>query len=400
MKSFASSPRIVAPRVILTAIAIAIAVVGSLGVIGWKWRSPLLSTSLHAQEAYARPAALPTAAPNDATLNTVESAVPNSQRVEAPRQATQGESNGRNADVDGNGSGGSPNVVLAQAVAGTTSTSQGGTPEGKATLGVAAIKPTPALVAAVETVGKSNPMARVVESLDSQLSDRFNATRKFEIVSRSDLKELLKEQGLADSGNVDANDKSAAKSFKIAGVKYLLVTTLDDFQDMTAKEELKIQKEVLQVRTIRLSAIGKIYDSTTGKLLESANFQASTNKDVTDFATTTLDGNRTDFLLVAIARDMAGKIANRVVEVISPAKVTDVTGKQVTIDWGDGMFLAKGDKFEVFKLKEKANADPVEISIGFVEIKRVNPKSSTAEIVGENLGIDEGCILRRATTSQ
>ena len=277
---------------------------------------------------------------------------------------------------------------------------QDGTPEGKATLGVAAIKPTPALAAAVEKAGKSNPMARVVESLDSQLSDRFNATRKFEIVSRSDLKELLKEQGLADSGNVDANDKSTAKSFKIAGVKYLLVTTLDDFQDMTAKEELKIQKEVLQVRTIRLSAIGKIYDSTTGKLLESANFQVNTNKDVTDFATATLDGNRTDFLLVAIARDMAGKIASRVVEVISPARVTDVTGKQVTIDWGDGMFLAPGDKFEVFKLKQKANADPIEISIGFVQIKRVNAKSSSTEIIGENLGIDEGCILRRAMSSQ
>jgi len=62
MKSFASSPRIVAPRVILTAIAIA--VVGSLGVIGWIWRSSVISTSPHAQEEYARPAALPNAAPN------------------------------------------------------------------------------------------------------------------------------------------------------------------------------------------------------------------------------------------------------------------------------------------------------------------------------------------------
>ena len=272
--------------------------------------------------------------------------------------------------------------------------------DGKPTLGVSAIKPTPALIAAVEKKNKSNQMARTVESLDGQLIDRFNTTRKFEVVARSQLKELLKEQGLVDSGNIDTGDKSSAKSFKIAGVKYLLVTVLDDFEDITAREELKIQKEVLQVRTIRLSAVGQIYDSTTGKLLETANFQTSTNKDITDFATATVDGNRTDFLLVAIARDMAAKIANRVVDVVSPAKVTDVTGKQVTLDWGDGMFLSKGDKFEVFKLKQKANADPVEISMGFVEIKRVNPKSSSAEIVGENLGIDEGCILRRAVNPQ
>ena len=278
----------------------------------------------------------------------------------------------------------------------TCMNAQNGTP----TLGVAAIKPTPALAAAVEKKGKSNQMARTVESLDGQLIDRFNTTRKFEIRAGSDLKEILKEQILADSGTVDANDKSVAKSFKIAGVKYLLVTTLDHFEDITVREELKIQKEVIQVRKIELSAIGKIYDSTTGKLLESANFQTSTNKDITDFATATVEGNRTDSLLVAIARDMAAKIANRVVEVVSPAKVTDVTGKQVTIDWGDGMFLAKGDKFEVFKLKQKANADPVEISIGFVEIKRVNAKSSSSEIIGENLGIEEGCILRRAVGTQ
>lgn len=263
------------------------------------------------------------------------------------------------------------------------------------TLGIAAITPTTSLTQTVAKSDKTSSMGRVVESLDSQLIDRINATRKFEVVSRSDLKELLKEQSLADSGNVNANDKSAAKSFQIAGVKYLLVTTLDHFADITVKDELKIQKEVAQVRKIELSAIGKIYDSTSGKLLETANFQTSTNKDITDFATATVDGNRTDFLLVAIARDMAGKIANRVVDVISPAKVTDVTGKQVTIDWGDGMFLAKGDKLEVFTLKQKPNAAPIEISVGFVEVKRVNPTSTATEIVGENLGIAEGCVLRK-----
>ena len=43
---------------------------------------------------------------------------------------------------------------------------------------------------------------------------------------------------------------------------------------------------------------------------------------------------------------------------IAPPKVTDVTGKQVTINWGDG-FIARGDKLDVFALKIKENADPI-----------------------------------------
>lgn len=228
--------------------------------------------------------------------------------------------------------------------------------------------------------------------------DRFNATRKFQLVPVSDLKELIKRQELQHSGNFDANDPSLPQLFKLAGTECHLVTAIDNFQDITRKEEFKNRKEILAVREIRLSAVGKVYWTQSGKLRESANFQTVTNKVVTEFSTTIVDGNRSDDLLVAIARDMADKLANRVVEVIAPAKVIDVTGKQVTIDWGDGMFLAKGDQFEVFALKPKPNAEPVEISVGFVEIKRINPKASVAEIVAgkENLGIAEGCILRRA----
>ena len=53
--------------------------------------------------------------------------------------------------------------------------------------------------------------------MNGQLIDRINATRKFQVVARSDLDDILKEQDFASSGNVDLNDKSAAQQFKIAG---------------------------------------------------------------------------------------------------------------------------------------------------------------------------------------
>src|ERR1700690_2729031 len=79
--------------------------------------------------------------------------------------------------------------------------------EGKATLAVSSIKPTPSLATSVKP-DKKLEMGRIIESLDSQLIDRINATRKFDVVGRSDLNDILKEQDLGAAGNVDA--KTAA----------------------------------------------------------------------------------------------------------------------------------------------------------------------------------------------
>ena len=162
----------------------------------------------------------------------------------------------------------------------------------KSTLAISSIKPTPALLSAVEgktTVGTTtgnkvqinelNPkqeLSRITESLDSQLIDRVNATRKFDVLSRSDLSDVLKEQQLGASGTVDA--KTAAKAGKLSGAKYLLVCTVDDFQDYIEKAVFEGTGQTATKRVFRFSVVGKLYDSTTGKLLESANFQTGNDE--------------------------------------------------------------------------------------------------------------------------
>ncbi|MBI5677541.1 MAG: hypothetical protein HZC52_03400 [Planctomycetes bacterium] len=245
------------------------------------------------------------------------------------------------------------------------------------TLGVGSVKLTPAVVQSAARIGKKVEMDRVVQSLDGQLIDRINATRKFQVVGRSDLKEVLKEQSFTDSGNVDTNDKAAAQQFKLAGAKYILVTTVDDFQDYNEVPTFQGTGRSATKRVVRLSCVGKIYDSTTGKLLESTNFQIS-NKDVSE--------NKT----------------NRVTDVIFPPKVLSKRGKQITINRGDGTDIAVGQIWNVFTLGEelidpdtKESLGREEILIGKVKIIGVLPKTSTAEII-EDLGIDKEAVLRKA----
>jgi curli biogenesis system outer membrane secretion channel CsgG len=273
--------------------------------------------------------------------------------------------------------------------------------EGKATLAVSSVKPTPSLVSSIKPEKKA-AMGRMVESLDSQLIDRINATRKFDVVSRSDLNDVIKEQDLGASGNVDA--KTAAKAGQLAGAKYLLVTTVDDFQDYVEKATFEGTGRTATKRVFRFSVVGKIYDSSTGKLLESANFQTGNDafKQIQEERNYSVkDGELSDELVVAVARNMAEKIANRVADVIFPAKILVKRDNEITINRGEGGGVAVGDTFNVFALGQelidpdtKESLGREEVKVGRVKITQVNPKTSTAQIL-EDTGIDKGALLRK-----
>lgn len=294
----------------------------------------------------------------------------------------------------------------------------------KATIAISSIKPTPSLVAALKggtqvasvtgsgdtvkadavTFNPQQELSRITESLDSQLIDRVNATRKFDVVSRSDLADIIKEQDLGASGNVDS--KTAAKAGQLAGAKYLLVATVDDFQDYYEKAVFEGTGRSATKRVFRFSIVGKLYDSSTGKLIESANFQTGNDEfkqiqQERNYSVNT--GLLSDEMMVAISRSMAEKIANHLVDVIFPAKVLIKRDNTVTINRGEGGGVAEGDVFNVFALGEelvdpdtKESLGHEEVKVGKVKISQVNPKTSMATIL-EDTGIDKGAVLRKAS---
>ncbi|MDX2110730.1 MAG: CsgG/HfaB family protein [Verrucomicrobiota bacterium] len=259
---------------------------------------------------------------------------------------------------------------------------------GLKTIGISDVKPTPALVTSVKKAGTENSLDRVTQALDSQLIDRVHNTRKFEVIARSDLASVLKE-----------NDFTGA-DFKVKGVNYILVTAVDDFQDYEESAFFASLNKTVKKRVIRFSAVGKVYDAESGKLLESTNFQIN-NRDIDEpLQNSTRSGELSDELLLDITRKMADKIANRVVDVIYPAKIVAKQDKQVTLNRGDGTGIAIGQVWEVFALGEEM-IDPDtgqslgrdEVSVGKVKVVRVLPKTASAEIL-EDLGITKNAIVR------
>ena len=109
----------------------------------------------------------------------------------------------------------------------------------KISLAVGAVKVTAATTRALTDRGQVNELGRITEAMDSQIISAFQDTRKFDVIARSDLGDLIKEQDLGASGNTDANDANVAKAGKVAGAQYMIVTSITDFQDnvQTAKFE-------------------------------------------------------------------------------------------------------------------------------------------------------------------
>jgi len=268
----------------------------------------------------------------------------------------------------------------------------------KETLGVSEIKPTPSLLESLKKSGKTTELGRVSESLDSQFTDRINATRKFQIVAQNDLKAVVKEGDRQNSGNYDP--ATTVKQFQLAGAKYVLLTTIDDFDSLNEQQKLDATGETMSRRTVRLSVVGKIYEAGTGKLLDSANFQVSTN-DVREIVKGRVkDGNEFDELFVALSRDVAAKVANRVADVTFPVRVLTKRDKQIMINRGEGAGVSMDQIWNVFALGEelidpdtKESLGREEVLVGKAKIVAINPKTSTAEIL-EDTGIDKGAVLR------
>jgi len=273
---------------------------------------------------------------------------------------------------------------------------------GKETLAVSSVQPTASLKASMEHAGKALSLGRVVEAFDSQLIAQVNATRKFDVVGRSDLKDVVKEQELGQSGNVDA--KSAAQTGKLAGAKYVLVTTIDDFEDSTERMEFKSLNQVGLKRKVRIGAVAKIYYSSTAKLLESANIKIENKDDRSDAVDLQKNAELTDALLADAVQETATRVATRVADVIFPVKVLAKRDRQITINRGEGTGIQAGQVWNVYALGEelvdpdtKESLGREEVLVGKARIVDVTPKTSTAEIL-EDTGIDKGAILRLPQT--
>jgi curli biogenesis system outer membrane secretion channel CsgG len=272
----------------------------------------------------------------------------------------------------------------------------------KPRLAIRAIAATTAVQAQAKSEGTENALMQIEQGADPQLMDAIQATRRFDLVARSDMPSVLKEQDLTQSGNVNVMDPQAARAFQLAGARYVATVTIGNFQDISERTELLNQfgTSKAERRTIDLQATVKIFDTTTGTLFRSTTVtisEAATNEIMPGVEQ---KGSKTNVVLGATAGRLAREAAASIADSISPARVVGYTMGKITFNRSADQGVAAGQVYEVFSMGE-AMVDPdtgeqlgaEEVSVGWARVLDAGSRVSTAQAI-EDRGIDRGSVLR------
>ena len=248
-----------------------------------------------------------------------------------------------------------------------------------------------------ERKGTEVELSRVAQSLESQFVTALNATRVFRLVNRDRLEDLNLEQAYSQVA-VDPEDEKAARMLKMTGARYAFLPRIDGFEDRSDVDTYQGIGRSSMTRTVYLSSQVQIVDTTTGELLPAIPTVQMTEVETVKMART---GNlqKSDSVLVDLARKMANTLSQKVVGTLRPAKVLAKTGNQILINRGTPAGFTPGTPVKIFAIQEIIDEDSGEtfqneIPVGTARVSRGDSKKSFAEIVGEDLGIAKGCIVR------
>lgn len=272
---------------------------------------------------------------------------------------------------------------------------------GRPTLGVLKVAPTPAVQERLSRAGKLDDLAQIVEALDGQLINALQNTRRFSVIARSDLDELLNEHEIQR-----LTRDNPALVFQLAGVQYGVVFTIDDYRDETAMMRSSRPGESDRIarasRQINISLVAKIYAVGDGSVFESTATEHEIRKDLeygtAPVSTGVVDKQFRDMLL-GVAPQLAERAVRVVLNRVFPARVLHVQDNIATLSWGEGTTIAPGQVWRITRTTVVEDFDfpgefiEIEHEIGRVRITSVATRSATAEII-EGSGLARGNIAR------
>ena len=272
----------------------------------------------------------------------------------------------------------------------------------KPRLAIQDIIATPAVIDSARVGNQINVLNQILQGSDSLLATTINQTKRFDIVARSKYKQILKEQAIADSGDVDPSDPQAAKAFMMAGAKYVATVTVDNYQDQadSLATEGGFGRSSAEVRSISLQATLQIFDTTTAVMLSSTIITLS-ERDVDEkMAGANRSGRGTNALIGKVTKKFATMAANAIMDNLVPAKVIGYTMGNITFTRGEGTGVEIDQIWQVFHAGEEMIDEDTgesfgaeEIAIGWARVSSVHPKFSKATAI-QDYGINKGNLIR------
>jgi TolB-like protein len=246
-------------------------------------------------------------------------------------------------------------------------------------------------------IDPASVIGRLTQSLIAQLSQ----SRKFAVLDRQYVEEIMGEKNHLAQGDVPLAEQ--LRLGQELGADFLIVGTLTDFGLQQKTGTIQLTGETTTSTQARLVFEYRIIDVATREIRSANTYQHSWGTaDLRKIA----NNFEPSILTTSVMQIAADTVANELIEIIYPIKVVKVMGSgQLILNQG-GIRVAVGDRFGVFLPGEKLidpdtgeNLGSEEIYCGIAEIARVTPKTSYAKMIeGSHEDVEAGAICRPDNT--
>lgn len=232
--------------------------------------------------------------------------------------------------------------------------------------------------------------------LTNELVHQLVATRKFDVLERSRVDDLLEEKQFQESDY--ASPDEAPKIAKLLGADYFVLGRIDDFDVESEAKPIPYSTQTYIQQEAEIDLYLRIIDARSGKIVAAEKFQSEARLRVNP---NKKNQNVGKDLIAQAAQEMVSRITNAVY----PVKVAKVEGKTLYLNRGaDGNFKV-GDLLSIYSQGEVVTDQDSGEVLGNTEnvvaqatVTAVEARFTKAELQGEagmKAGVKEGMLVKK-----
>ncbi|MBL0314044.1 MAG: hypothetical protein IPP78_15390 [Holophagaceae bacterium] len=234
-------------------------------------------------------------------------------------------------------------------------------------------------------------------TLRDKMVTAIGGTRKFKVVERSRVDDMMKEFDLTKAGFTDKS--SAVKAGKMIGSDFLVMGTLDEYGIGVTVKPIPYTSRADRILSGRMSGDLRIVDSRTGEIVATWQ-QVATHSVNTEF-----DGPPGQGFTDDLIREFVEKAALYIADTVYPPKVVQVAEPGlIYINRGKDGSFTMGDTLDVFAVgSEIKDADTGDIlgtndtKVGTAVVKEIQQRMTIATLKESNVAVNIGMKVRIAT---
>ncbi len=248
---------------------------------------------------------------------------------------------------------------------------------------------------------KSRVAHREVQAFTDMITTALVKTRKFEVLERERVDDLLREQGMGEMGLMDP--RTAQRLGGLTGADVILLGTLTEAG--VESKGIGSRRFSITTTTAYLTVDIRILDAETGSIRIAETVSVRKEGGSALRSSKVSFGGGDSGIFGHVAREAAQEVVNLTAQTIFPVKVVSISGDGLILNYGRGT-IKTGELYEVFSqgevIKDPDTGEVLgrsETKAGRIEITSTESKFSKAAIVDGGDAIQEGMVCRKVKST-